>query len=517
MNERLFSTRERRDEEQMTNFANGPWEWGLSNPERAALRCGDDDRWTYGRLQERIAEFAGALREAGVGPDHRVILIAPTVPEFAVAYFGILAAGATAVGMNPMATPFEIDYVLEDAEVSLLVAWHECADAGASAAASRGIPCWEIEPGAERKATAPLEEPVERGGEETAVILYTSGTTGSPKGAELTHANLAASSGMFGEAFELTADDVFGTALPLFHVFGGSVILGTALLHGASVDLLPRFKADDALRLITSGRLTIFQGVPTMYNAMLQEPFENADFSSLRFCSTGGAALPTQVLSAFEERFGVVILEGYGLTETTAAGTFTGLHRPRKPGYSGIAAPGMEVRIVDPAGAELPRGGIGEVIVRGPQIMKGYYGRPEATAEAIRDGWFHSGDLGTMDADGDVRIVDRVKDLVIRGGYNVYPQEVEQVLYVHPDVVEAAVLGVEDEHFGEEIVAVLALREGAAEDPGAFYEWAKQRLSAYKVPRRFQFVESLPKGTTGKILKRKIVLDDLRDGRPARA
>jgi long-chain acyl-CoA synthetase len=499
----------------MTNFANGPWERGLSNPEWPALRCGED-RWTYGRLRERIADFAGALRDQGIGSGHRVILIAPTVPEFAVGYFGILAAGATAIGMNPMATPFEIDYVLEDAEVSLVVAWHECAGAGATAAAARGIPSWELGPGAERSTLAPLEGPVGRDGEETAVILYTSGTTGNPKGAELTHANLAACSETFGGSFEITPEDVFGTGLPLFHVYGGSVILGTAMLLGASVELLPRFDAGDALRLISSGRVTIFMGVPTMFNAMLREPFEGADFSGLRFCSTGGAPLPLQVLSAFEERFGIVILEGYGLTETTAAGTFNGLHRERKPGYAGIALPGMETRIIDGDGAELPRGEIGEVVIRGPQVMKGYYGRPEATAEAIRDGWFHTGDLGEMDDDGDLRIVDRVKDLVIRGGYNVYPQEVEQVLYQHPDVVEAAVLGVPDDHFGEEIVAVLTLREGAPEEASVFYEWAKERLSAYKVPRRFQFVDALPKGTTGKILKRKIVLDDLRDGRPVR-
>jgi long-chain acyl-CoA synthetase len=500
----------------LTNYASRPWDYGLANPERVALRC-EDDLWTYGRLRERAAAFAGALREQGLAEGERAILIAPTVPEFAVGYYGMLAAGVTLIGMNPMATEFEIDYVLNDAECSLLVAWHECSDAGFEAAKAGGIPVWELGPGAATLPAAPLDGPVPRDDEDTAVILYTSGTTGSPKGAELTHRNLATCSDAFAEALEITADDVFATALPLFHIFGGSTIMGTALMSGASVELLPRFTADAALRLLSNGRVTIFMGVPTMFNAMLQEPFEGADFSRVRLCSTGGAPFPEEILRGFKERFGIEVKEGYGLTETTASGTFSGLHRPRKAGHAGYPLPGMEVGIVGPDGERLPAGEVGEVVIRGPQVMKGYFRRPEATAEVLRDGWFHTGDLGSLDVDGDLRIVGRSKDLIIRGGYNVYPQEVEQALYEHPLVVEAAVLGIEDEHLGEEIVAVLTLRDGVEGDPEEVYGWAKERLSAYKVPRLFQFVEALPKGTTGKILKQEIELENLRSGRPARA
>jgi long-chain acyl-CoA synthetase len=252
----------------------------------------------------------------------------------------------------------------------------------------------------------------------------------------------------------------------------------------------------------------MMSGVPTMWNALLHAPAgetDKEDFATLRLAASGGAAMPAEIMNAFEERFGCVILEGYGLSETTGAATFNGLHRERKPSCVGIALPRCAVEIRDPDGAEVPTGEVGEVHIKGPVVMSGYWNRPEATAEVLdADGWLKTGDLGTADADGDIRIVDRVKDLIIRGGYNVYPREVEEVLYEHPDVVEVAVVGVPDEHFGEEVAAVLALRPGADFDAEAFRGWAKERLSAYKVPRRFQVVDALPKGPTGKILKRAI-------------
>jgi len=500
----------------MTNFADSLWGYADSAARRPALRCGED-LWTYGRLREGIAGFAGALREQGLGPGQRAILIAPTVPEFAVAYYGMLTAGVAVVAMNPMATTREIEYVLDDAECSLLVAWHESAAASGAVASERGVPFWRLcSGGSGVPEGSPVSSPHAGDGEDTAVILYTSGTTGNPKGAELTHANLYACGNAFSEAFEISANDVFATALPLFHVFGGSVIMGTALMNGAVVELLPRFEAAQALRTISAGGVTVFFGVPTMMNALLHEEFDDPDFSSLRFCSTGGAPLPEEVLRAFQERFGVPLLEGYALTETTGAGTFSGLHRPRKVGFAGVPLPGVEVRVVGPEGGEVLSGEIGEVLLRGPMLMKGYYGNPEATEKTIRDGWLYSGDLGSQDADGDLRIVDRKKDMVIRGGYNVYPLEVEQVLYMHPDVVEAAVVGVADEHFGEEIAVAVVVRPGSELDAGTLYGWLRERLSAYKVPRLFQFADELPKGTTGKILKRQLSLENLVDGRTAR-
>lgn len=488
----------------MSNVAQQPWRHGEDSAERIALRGGGVD-WTYGRLRERTAAFAGAIRARGVEPGDTVLLVAPSVPEFVPAYYGVLAAGATVVAMNPMATSSEIAYVLDDSGCRLAIAWQDCV-AETEAACGGEVEFWRLEPGAETPVeSSPLTEPEPRDEQDTAVILYTSGTTGRPKGAELSHFNLRITTEIFIEMLELSAADAIGTPLPLFHVFGGSVVMGGAMRVGASLSLLPRFSPVDALGMIETDRLTVFAGVPTMYNALLNQAVGRAaDISSLRLCLCGGASLPDELLKAFDERFGAVILEGYALTECTGAATFNGLHRPRKAGSVGLPVPGTEVRIVGSDGRELGPEEIGEVIIRGPTVMKGYRGRPEATAETIRDGWLYTGDLGAKDHDGDLRIVDRIKDLIIRGGYNVYPREVEEVLYEHPDVVEVAVVGVEDDHFGEEVAAVVALRPGVTGDSDVLRHWTRERLSPYKVPRLWQFVEALPKGSTGKILKRAI-------------
>jgi len=492
----------------MTNIADYPWLHGETAGDRVAVRCGRE-RWTYRELRERIAAFGGAVRAGGVGPGDRVLLIAPSVPEFPAAYYGLHAAGAAVVALNPMATVSEIDYVLRDAGCVLAVAWHSSAAATEAAASALDIPFWSLQPQAPAADAVPLARPHASADEDTAVILYTSGTTGRPKGAELTHSNLIACAETFTDVLRVTRDDRLGTALPLFHVFGGAVVMGTSVVNGASLSLLPRFDAGATLDMIKNDQLTMFFGVPTMYNALLQEVDRPADLGSVRLCASGGASLPEQVLREFSERFGVSILEGYGLTETTGAATFNGLDRHRKTGAVGIPLPGIEVRVVDEKGEETPVGDVGEVILRGPTVMKGYHNRPEATADAIRDGWFHSGDLGTRDVDGDIRIVDRKKDLVIRGGYNVYPREVEEVLYQHRDIVEAAVVGIPDDRVGEEVAAAVALRRGVTLSPQELRTWAEERLSAYKVPRHWVLMDQLPKGATGKILKRAIDIDKL--------
>jgi long-chain acyl-CoA synthetase len=311
-----------------------------------------------------------------------------------------------------------------------------------------------------------------------------------------------------------------GTALPLFHVFGQAVVMGAALHAGASLSLLARFDPADLLALLRRDRLTMMSGVPTMWNALLHAAGDARpeDFASLRLAASGGAAMPAEVMRAFEDRFDCKILEGYGLSETTGAATFNGLHRERKPSCVGIALPRCAVEVRDASGAAVPTGEVGEIHIKGPVVMSGYWNRPEATAEVLSpDGWLKTGDLATADEDGDIRIVDRVKDLIIRGGYNVYPREVEEVLYEHPDVVEVAVVGVPDDHFGEEVAAVLALAPGATFDADAFRAWAKERLSAYKVPRLFQVVDTLPKGPTGKILKRAIDAGAVREASGAGA
>jgi len=491
------------------NVASYVWAGAEAQPSRVALRgCGRE--LTYAELREGAASVAGAAVAAGVGPGDRVLLLAPSVPEFGALYYGLHAAGAVVVTVNTMSTQAELEYVLKDADCNLVLGWHDSGDAARGAAASLELPYRAVSPDS-MPAGTPFKVPCDRAPADTAVLLYTSGTTGRPKGAEITHGNLRACAEAFVQVLALTADDRFGTGLPLFHIFGQAVVMGTTIRAGASLSLLSPFDADAALALVREERITCFAGVPTMYNAMLHAGGDAGpeDFRSLRLCASGGASLAAEVIRAFGERFDAVLLEGYGLTETTGAATFNGLDRVRKAGFVGIPLPGIDVRVVDTSGAELPRGELGEVLVRGPVVMARYWGRPDATRESLRDGWLHTGDIGRMDEVGDLEIVDRIKDLVIRGGYNIYPREVEEVLYEHPDVVEVAVVGVPDPHYGEEVGAVVVLRPGASLATSELRTWAKERLSAYKVPRLFSFVESLPKGSTGKILKRAIDRDQL--------
>ncbi|WP_407547994.1 long-chain fatty acid--CoA ligase [Streptomyces sp. Pv4-95] len=499
----------------MPNAAEAIWEHAWDTPERIALRGDTGEPWTYGTLRARSAAVAGRLREHGIRPGDRVLLVAPSVPEFAAAYYGILSAGAVAVTANTMAAPRELTYIGVDAGVSLVLGRRASTPAPEQVADELGVPYGELDPrlagftglgdrGTESDSAISAPHPTED--DDTAVLLYTSGTTGRPKGAQLTHGNLVACAAVFCEVYEITAEDRAVTGLPLFHVFGQVCVMATTMHAGASLSLLERFDAPSMLAMLRRDRPTFTAGVPTMWNALLRasDAADAADFTGLRLASSGGASLPVEVMRAFEERFGCAIVEGYGLTETAGAATFQDPRRPRKPGGVGRALPGCEVSVRGDDGAELPPGGIGEVYVKGPVVMKGYWNRPEATADVLHDGRLATGDLGTMDADGDLRIVDRKKDLVIRGGYNVYPREVEEVLYEHPDIVEAAVIGIPDAHYGEEVAAVVALRPGARLSGPDLRRWAKERLSAYKVPHVVAVVDELPKGPTGKILKRAI-------------
>jgi len=495
----------------MSNVAHAVWEHARSHPDRVALRA-PAAQWSYQGLWERAAAVAGHIRASGFTGGDRVLLVAPSVPEFVCAYLGLLSAGAVVVTSNTMSTQRELDYVVGDAGCVLIVAWHESSAAASAVAAARGIPVHVLAPGARNFGCGrPVDRPLETAAEHTAVILYTSGTTGQPKGAQLTHANLVACAEVFAAVLELTPRDRVGTALPLFHVFGQAVIMGSALHAGGSLSLLARFDAAEMLGMLRRDRLTVLAGVPTMWNAMLQVAgdYDAADFAGLRLAASGGAALPAEVMRAFRERFGCVVLEGYGLTETTGAATFNGLHRARKIGSAGIALPGVEVTIRDEDGRELPPLQVGEICVRGPVVMAGYWRRAEETGHVLHGGLLRTGDLGTTDAEGDLRIVDRKKDLIVHGGYNVYPREVEEVLYEHPDIVEAAVIGVPDAHYGEQVAAVLVLRHGAAVTAEQLRRWTKQRLSAYKAPALYQFVSELPKGPTGKLLKRGIDIADV--------
>jgi long-chain acyl-CoA synthetase len=354
--------------------------------------------------------------------------------------------------------------------------------------------------------TEPLDEPggdvAARGPDDTAVLVYTSGTTGKPKGAELTHFQLYMNSTVAGGLFGVRSDDVVLAVLPFFHVFGLSSVINVFIRYGGCLSILPRFQPGAVLDAIEADRCTVIGGVPTMLHALAQLDITGRDLSALRVAVSGGASLAEDVMRTFEAKFGIEVLEGYGMTETASSCSF---NRPGDRKVLSIGKPlwGVRMRVADTEGRPLPAGRehVGEILIRGHNVMKGYLGRPSETAEALRDGWLHSGDLGFVDEDGFYFIVDRAKDLVIRGGYNVYPREIEEVLYAHPAILEAAVIGKPDERLGEEVVAVVALRPDASATAGEIIAFTRERLAAYKYPREVRFMAELPKGPSGKILK----------------
>ena len=478
------------------------------DPQRTAIKL-DDAELTYAQLDGASAHLAGLLAQHGFQPGDRVGVMLPNVPHFPIVYYGILRAGGVVVPMNVLLKEREVAYYLEDSGARLLFAW---ADFGAEArpgAEAAGAELIAVEAAGfvelvgaaqARPALADVAD------DDTAVILYTSGTTGKPKGAELTHANLYVNAKTKLETLiQLSADGVILGALPLFHSFGQTAAMNAGLMAGACLTLLARFDPVKALAIMERDRVSVFLGVPTMYNAMLAVPADQRpDTSSLRTCISGGASLPVEVLRAFESQFGTKILEGYGLSETSPVASFNHPGRERKPGSIGTPIRDVRMRVVDEQDAEVPAGEVGEIVIQGPNVMKGYWQRPDATAEAMRGGWFHTGDMAKVDEDGYFFIVDRKKDLIIRGGYNVYPREVEEVLYEHPAVAEAAVVAVPHAELGEEVGAAVALKAGAEATPDELQAFVKERVAAYKYPRHVWLVGELPKGPTGKILKREI-------------
>jgi long-chain acyl-CoA synthetase len=476
--------------------------------ERPAVRM-DDDVMSFEQLEGASARFAGWLADQGMAVGDRVGVMLPNVSAFPVVYYGILRAGGVVVPMNPLLKDREVAYYLGDSGARWLFAWHEVAEPAKKGAQDSGAQAVVVEPGAFDEAVAGWErsgQVVSRRPDDTAVILYTSGTTGHPKGAELTHANLRRNAEVFARTLlHLTADDVVLGALPLFHSFGQTCGLNASVATGACLSLLPRFDAGKALAIMERDGVTVFEGVPTMYVAMLHHPDRKAfDLSKLRLCVSGGSAMPVEVLRAFEEELGTTILEGYGLSETSPVASFNHPDRERKPGSIGTPIEGVEMRLVDDEGGDVAPRAVGEIAIRGHNVMKGYWQKEEETRNAIPDGWLRTGDMAVVDDDGYFSIVDRKKDLIIRGGYNVYPREIEEVLYEHPAVKEAAVVGVPHPALGEEVAAAVVLQEGAKATPEELQSFVKQRVAAYKYARRVWIVDSLPKGPTGKILKREI-------------
>ncbi|HET8815246.1 MAG TPA: long-chain fatty acid--CoA ligase [Solirubrobacterales bacterium] len=477
-------------------------------PGAVAVRLGPLEL-SYADLDDRSARLATLLREKGMQQGDRVGVMLPNVLEFPIAYYGVLRAGGVVVPMNVLLKRREIAFYLEDSGAKLLLAWHGFGEEAREGALDAGTELIEIEPESLAELLGDREPASELAGtdeQDTAVILYTSGTTGKPKGAELTHFNLHRNAEIASQTTcEIEEGDIVLGSLPLFHSFGQTVSMNASLRVGATLTLLPKFDPGAALEIMQRDSVTHFYGVPTMYGALLHHPErESYDTSSLRTCITGGASMPVEVLRGFEQAFDCEVLEGYGLSETSPVACSNHPGRPRKPGSIGTPLKEVEMKVVDEDDNEVPQGEVGEIVIRGHNVMKGYWQRPDATEETMRGGWFHSGDMARVDEDGYFFIVDRKKDLIIRGGYNVYPREVEEVLYEHPKIREAAVLGVPHDEWGEEIGAAVVLHEGEELAPEEVSAYVKERIAAYKYPRIVWFMDDLPKGPTGKILKREI-------------
>ncbi|RAY10822.1 long-chain fatty acid--CoA ligase [Actinomadura craniellae] len=497
-------------------------------PDRDALVFGDM-RLSYAFLDSVASQVADLLVAKGIQPGDKVALSSPNVPYFPMVYFGILKAGAVVVPLNVLLKPREIAYHLGDSDAKAFFCFEGTPELPLG---EMGWAGFQETPGCEHFVLLPADpsateppyagaelfwpalggrpgtfETVQTSPDDTAVILYTSGTTGQPKGAELTHGNMVLNAMVSDRNFAGTDHDVSLVVLPLFHSFGQSAIMNTGMRRRATLVLVPRFEPGPALELMAREKVTIFGGVPTMYWALLSEaanaPVEEIA-ANLHTCVSGGASLPMEVLKEFEARFGVKVLEGYGLSETSPVASFNVPYKPTKPGSIGTPIWGVQMKLVDEDWKTIEGEGPGEIAIRGHNIMKGYYNRPEATAEVMKDGWFRTGDIARRDEDGYYYIIDRSKDMIIRGGFNVYPREIEEVLMTHPAVSLAAVVGVPHDSHGEEIKAYVIPEAGTEITEDDLVAWGKENFAAYKYPRIVEFRETLPMTATGKILKREL-------------
>ncbi|KPM54264.1 acyl-CoA synthetase [Frankia sp. R43] len=523
----------------MANLAQLLEDTAATYPDREALVLGPA-RVTYAQLDAAASQVANLLVATGIQPGDKVALSCVNVPHFTIVYFGILKAGAAVVPLNVLLRSREIAYHLDDSDARAYFCFQgtpelPIADEGyagfvetpgcehffvitldpAAASPVRGTPQRPVRTLGQAVADQPATfRSVETADDDTAVILYTSGTTGQPKGAELRHRNMRDNALVARDVFQCdpARPDTYLCVLPLFHSFGQTVTQNSAIAFGGRCVLMPRFEPGAAIQTMLDERVTVFAGVPTMYwsllDALARDPSIDVGTlaGNLRIAISGGAALPVEVHRQFEKQFGVTIMEGYGLSETSPVAAFSLYGQPPRVGSIGVPVRGIEMRLLDPASWDeiTEPEGIGEVAIRGHNVMKGYYKRPEATEQALRDGWFRTGDLARRDADGWYYIVDRSKDMILRNGFNVYPREVEEVLLTHPDVSLAAVIGIPHPSHGEEIKAVVIREKGATVDAEELIAWAKEQMAGYKYPRVVEFVDALPMTATGKILKREL-------------
>lgn len=497
-------------------------------PQKAAFTF-MDTTLSFAQINAAANQVANGLRAKGIQEGDKVALSCLNLPYFPIIYFGILKAGAACVPLSVLLKKDEIAYHLEDSDAKAYFCFVGTEDLPMGQMGHTGFEevgaCehfFMIMPkpdmpapieGAETLGSlmagqSPDFATVATGAEDTAVIIYTSGTTGRPKGAELTHSNLLQNAILSKDLLNLESEDRVLIVLPLFHIFAMTVLMNAALYRGASSVLLPRFDADAVFGLMHKHKITTFAGVPTMYWGLLNYTDPKYDYKAiagnLKICLSGGAALPVQVLEDFEARLNVKILEGYGMSEGSPVVTFNQLDIGRKPGSIGTPVWGVEVKLVDENDKEVPVGEKGELLYRGHNVMKGYYKRPEVNKEALKGGWMHSGDIAIKDEDGFYYIVDRTKDMIIRGGLNVYPREVEEVMMKHEQVSLVAVIGIPHEEMGEEIKAYVVMQDGASMSEAELMAWTKSQIAAYKYPRIVEFIDALPMSATGKILKKEL-------------
>ncbi|GAA1347747.1 long-chain-fatty-acid--CoA ligase [Arthrobacter roseus] len=495
-------------------------------PEKTAVISGGQ-QYSYSTLWRQSLRYGAQLQEAGMEPGDVVGIMAPNVVEFPRAYYAVEAAGGVVVPVHLLLTVEEVVHVLRDSGAKMLICHASFLSVAGPAAEQAGIPLLLAGPapqgaeGAEglqvldADSGKELRNYVSREADDPAVIFYTSGTTGKPKGAVLTHLNMVMNATVSAvDANDVRTDDIALACLPLFHVFGQTASMNAIFRLGATLVLLPRFTGEAALELIREENVDVFHGVPTMYMQLLEAAEGQEKLPKLRLCVSGGAAMPVAVMEKFNEAFDVTIYEGYGLSETSPVVSTNTPYSGVKPGTVGPSIWGVEVEIADHREPDkvvpLPNGELGEILVRGHNVFAGYLNNPEATAAAMVDGWFRTGDLGTMDDDGFITVVDRTKDVIIRSGYNVYPREVEEVLIRHPAIAQVAVIGIPDDLRGEEVCAVVVLdpaHQGPRSSAEEIIEWSREHLAKHKYPREVRFVEKFPLGPSHKILKRELRRD----------
>ena len=491
-------------------------ESAAKHPEKTACFAGEETL-SYRQLDSKVGKVAGFLEKSGLKFQDKVAIILPNCPEFVVGYFAVLRRGGIVVPVNPLFKGEEVKYIFNDSKVSMVIT--------AQAFLPMVESIWKYVPSLQKvivvggettddtvayediiASMEPVEEDVEVDDHDVAACLYTSGTTGRPKGALLTHDNFIFDAQSVIEHIQTTEDDNYLCVLPLFHSFGQTVCMLVPIISGASITLIEQFRPDSVMREIGEKKVTVFAGVPAMYGALLGvvKKLKDYDLSSLKLCVSGGAPMPLEIMKAFESEYPVVIVEGNGPTETSPVSYCNPRYGLRKPGSVGIPIPGVSVKIVDNDDNEVAVNEIGEICVQGRNVMKGYLNQPEATAEAMKGGWFHTGDLGRIDEDGYIYIVDRKKDMIIVGGLNVYPREVEEVIYQHPKVKEVAVVGKPDHLRGEIPKAFVVPKEGEIIEPREIILHCKEKLANYKVPKEVAVIEAIPRTSTGKVDKKQL-------------